>query len=185
MSSGQGETVARNYAETLLTLGRRADDAAGWGAMLRQIATAMSTDATLSRFLDSPRIAADAKADVLSMALTDRVPRLFLKFVVTLVHNRRQMLIPAIADEFDTLLDASNGIVHARVTVAREIAAQERDGIAAQLSKIVGKIVVPHVTVDATILGGIVVRIGDTVMDGSLRRRLSTLRRRMMVRPVG
>ncbi len=185
MSSGQGETVARNYAETLLTLGRRADDAAGWGAMLRQIATAMSTDATLSRFLDSPRIAADAKADVLSKALTDRVPRLFLKFVVTLVHNRRQMLIPAIADEFDTLLDASNGIVHARVTVAREIAAQERDGIAAQLSKIVGKIVVPHVTVDATILGGIVVRIGDTVMDGSLRRRLSTLRRRMMVRPVG
>lgn len=185
MSSGRGETVARNYAETLLTLGRRADDAAGWGAMLRQIATAMSTDATLSRFLDSPRIAADAKADVLSKALTDRVPRLFLKFVVTLVHNRRQMLIPAIADEFDTLLDASNGIVHARVTVAREIADEERDGIAAQLSKIVGKIVVPHVAVDSTILGGIVVRIGDTVMDGSLRRKLSTLRRRMMVRPVG
>ncbi len=185
MSAGKGETVARNYAETLLTLGRRADDAAGWGVMFRQIATAISTDHTLSRFLESPRIATDAKANVLSKALSDRVPRLFLKFVVTLVHNRRQMLIPAIADEFDTLLDASNGIVHARVTVARAIADEERDGIGAQLSKIVGKTVIPHVSVDDTILGGIVVRMGDTVMDGSLRRRLSTLRRRMMVRPVG
>ena len=184
-SSGQGETVARNYAETLLTLGRRANDAAGWGAMFRQIADAMSSDHTLSRFLESPRIAADAKADVLTKALGDRVPRLFLKFVLTLVHNRRQMLIPAIADEFDTLLDASNGIVHARVSVAREIGDEERDSIGAQLSKIVGKTVVPHVAVDSAILGGIVVRMGDTVMDGSLRRRLSTLRRRMMVRPVG
>mgnify|MGYP000072153268 CR=1 FL=1 len=184
-STGQGETVARNYAETLLTLGRRADDAVGWGRMLRQIANAISGDPTLLRFLDSPRIASEQKSSVLSKALSDRVPRLFLKFVVTLVHNRRQMLIPAIADEYDTLLDASNGIVHAKVTVAREIADAERDSIGAQLSKVVGKTVVPHVSVDASILGGVIVRMGDTVMDGSLRRRLGTLRRRMMVRPVG
>ncbi len=185
MSIGQGETVARNYAETLLTLGRRAQDAAGWGGMLRQIAQAISTDHTLELFLESPRIAASAKADVITKALSDRVPRLFLRFVLILVHNRRQMLIPAIADEYDTLLDASNGIVHARVTVAREIADEERDAIATQLSKVVGKTVVPHIAIDASILGGVVVRMGDTVMDGSLRRRLGTLRRRMMVRPVG
>jgi F-type H+-transporting ATPase subunit delta len=185
MSAGQGETVARNYAETLLTLGRRAQDAAGWGTMLRQVANAMSEDNTLYRFLESPRIAAEQKTLVLTRALGDRVPRIFLKFVVMLVHNRRQMLIPQIAAEYETLLDASNGIVHARVTVARTIGDDERDSIAAQLSKVVGKTVVPHLAIDPSILGGVVVRMGDTVMDGSLRRRLGTLRRRMMVRPVG
>jgi len=185
MSTDQGETVARNYAETLLALGRRAEDASGWGTMLRQVATAMTSDHTLHLFLSSPRIASAQKADVLTKALSDRVPRLFLRFVLTLVHNRRQMLIPKIADVYDTLLDASNGIVHARVTVARAIPDEERDSIGAQLSKIVGKTVVPHVEVDGAILGGVVVRIGDTVMDGSLSRRLTTLRRRMMVRPVG
>lgn len=185
MSAGQGETVARNYAETLLTLGRRADDAAGWGVMLRQVATAISTDNTLFKFLESPRIATEQKTLVLTRALGDRVPRMFMKFLVTLVHNRRQMLIPDIVDEYDTLLDASNGIVHAKVTVAKAIADEERDSIAAQLSKVVGKTVVPHVAVDASILGGVVVRLGDTVMDGSLRRRLGMLRRKMLTRPVG
>lgn len=179
MSAEQGSTVARNYAETLLALARKAEDPAGWGTMLRQVASAMTTDATLRGFLESPRIAAEQKSLVLSKALGDRVPRLFLKFLQSLLKNRRQMLIPVIANEYDTLLDASNGIVHARVTVSRVTADDERDAIAARLSKIVGKTVVPHLEIDPAILGGVVVRIGDTVMDGSLRRRLGLLRRRM------
>lgn len=181
MSSADGSTVARNYAETLLALSRKADDAPGWGNMLRQVANAMSSDATLHGFLESPRIASERKSEVLSRALGDRVPRVFLLFLHSLVKNRRQMLIPQIASEFDTLLDASNGIVHARVTVSRETPDSERDAIARQLSKTVGKTVVPHLQVDPAILGGIIVRIGDTVMDGSLRRRLGLLRRRMSV----
>lgn len=175
----QGESVARNYAETLLTLARKAEDAAGWGGMLRQVANAIRTDETLARFLESPRIAAEAKSQVLSKALGDRVPRLFLRFLQQLVKNRRQVLIPAIADEYDTLLDASEGIVHAKVTVARVAGDEETSMIAERLSRVVGKKVVPHVSVDPTILGGVVVRIGDTVMDGSVRRKLAKLRRRM------
>lgn len=175
----QGESVARNYAEALLTLARKAEDATGWGTMLRQIATAIETDITLFRFLESPRIAADQKSAVLTKALGDRVPRLFLRFLQQLVKNRRQMLIPIVANEYDTLLDASAGIVHARVTVARETGDDERDEIGKRLSAIVGKTVVPHLSVDPSILGGVVVRIGDTVMDGSLRRKLALLRRRM------
>jgi F-type H+-transporting ATPase subunit delta len=181
VSSADGATVARNYAETLLSLARKAEDAPGWGNMLRQVASAMDTDATLHGFLESPRIASERKSEVLGKALGDRVPRVFLLFLHSLVKNRRQMLIPAIADVYDTLLDASNGIVHARVTVSRETPDDERDAIAKRLSAVVGKTVVPHLEVDASILGGVIVRIGDTVMDGSLRRRLTLLRRRMSV----
>lgn len=176
-----GSTVARNYAEALLALGRKADDAAGWGTMLRQVASAINEDITLQRFLDSPRIPAANKLAMLTRALGDRVPRLFMKFLAALVQNRRQTLIPRIADEYDTLLDSSNGIVHARVTVARETSDDERNAIAARLSKATGKTVVPHLSVDPAIIGGVVVRIGDTVMDGSVRRKLGLLRRKIGV----
>jgi len=66
--------------------------------------------------------------------------------------------------------------VHANVTVARQPMDGETDAIAAQLTRVLGKKVVPHVTVNPAILGGLVVRVGDTVMDGSLRRRLHRLR---------
>ena len=113
---------------------------------------------TLQRFLESPRIPAEHKLGMLTRALGDRVPRVFLRFLQALVHNRRQTLIPAISENYDTLLDASNGIVHARVTVGRETSDEERTLIAARLSKAVGRTVVPHLAVDPDILGGVVVR---------------------------
>ena len=174
-----GSTVARNYAETMLVLATKAGDQAGWGTMLRQVANAISEDVTLQRFLESPRIPADHKLSMLTRALGDRVPRLFMKFLQSLVHHRRQTLIPMVAAEYDTLFDASRGIVHARVTVARETSDDDRTAIAARLSKATGKTVVPHLAVDPSIIGGVVVRIGDTVMDGSVRRKLGVLRQRI------
>jgi F-type H+-transporting ATPase subunit delta len=70
--------------------------------------------------------------------------------------------------------------MHATVTVAREPGDGERATIAQQLSRAYGKEVVPHFTVNPGILGGVVVRVGDTVLDGSVRRRLSSLRTRML-----
>lgn len=180
MSGKNGGTVARNYAETLLSLARTAGgDPAEWGTMIRSVASAVSTDLTLKRFLESPRIPAEHKIGMIKRALGDKVPRLFTAFMVRLVQNRRQTLIPIIADEYDTLLDASSGIVHARVTVARETSDEEKNAIATRLSAAVGRTVIPHLQLDPSILGGVVVRIGDTVMDGSVRRRLGVLRRQI------
>jgi F-type H+-transporting ATPase subunit delta len=171
--------VARNYAETLLALANKAEDPAGWGTMLRQVADAIDSDSNLPRFLESPRIAADTKVAVLRRALSDRVPRLFMRFIEALVRNRRQTLIPQIATEYETLRDAAMGVVHARVTVARDTGADEQTAIAERLSRATGRTVVPHLTVDPSIVGGVVVRLGDTVMDGSVRRRLQLLRQRI------
>jgi F-type H+-transporting ATPase subunit delta len=69
--------------------------------------------------------------------------------------------------------------MHARVTVAREVDDRTRQVIADRLSQVFSKTVVPHVTIDERIIGGVVVRVGDTVMDGSVRRKLGALRARM------
>lgn len=175
------ETVARNYAETLLTLATKAQNRDGFGSMLRTVANAMTDDATVRLFLESPRVAAEEKQAVLKQALGDRMPRLFVRFLATVVQHRRQMLIPAIATAYEALVDEAEGRVHAEVTVSRAIGADEVQRIGDQLSRRLGKRVVPHVAVRPEIMGGIVVRVGDEVMDGSVRRRLTRLAQRMRV----
>jgi len=173
-------TIARNYAEALLELARRAEDPPGWGKLIRDVASGIEQDVTLRRFLESPRISEAQKNEVFFQALGDRVPRHFLRFLQTLVRKRRQNLIPDIAIEYDNLLDIDEGRVHANVTVAAAVGADEESSIAKELSRVIGKTVVPHMQVNPAILGGVVVKIGDTVMDGSVRRRLARLKSRML-----
>jgi F-type H+-transporting ATPase subunit delta len=173
-------TIARNYAETLLELAQKAGDLGGWGEMIDRIADAMETDRRLRMFLESPRVSAQRKNEILQKAFGGGLPRNFVRFLQALVTHRRQMLIPVIAHEYHNLVDRVEGRVHASVTVAREPDEADRQLVISQLSRTLGKEVVPHFHVNASILGGVIVRVGDTVLDGSVRRRLATLRQRMM-----
>jgi F-type H+-transporting ATPase subunit delta len=174
-------TIAKNYAEALLALARKANDLAGWGSMITDVADAIQGDERLKRFLEAPQVSAEKKNEILGKAFADRLPRLMLRYLQTLVRNRRQMLIPVIAVEYRNLVDEAEGRVHALVTVAREPNESDRASLTSQLSKTMGKTVVPHITVNPSILGGVIVRIGDRVMDGSVRRRLATLKSRLTV----
>lgn len=173
-------TIARNYAEALLELARRANDPAGWGRLIQEVADAVRADRGLRLFLESPRVSADQKNEVIAKALVDRAPRIFVRFLHALVKQRRQMLLSEVASEYHALLDEAEGRVHAEVTVARPATDADRDVIVRTLSQKLGKQVVPHISVDPAILGGVVVRVGDRVMDGSVRRRLATLRQRLV-----
>lgn len=171
--------VSRNYAEALLALATKADNREGFGVMIRDVANAIAQDATVKLFLESPRVSYERKNEILSQAFGDRVPRVFLRFLQTMVHNRRQMMIPEIAIEYASLLDEQEGRVNAEVTVARPVSEDETAAIGAQLSRVLGSKVVPRVTVDPSIMGGVMVKVGNTVMDGSVSRRLSKLATRM------
>ncbi|HZF67669.1 MAG TPA: F0F1 ATP synthase subunit delta [Gemmatirosa sp.] len=173
-------TIARNYADALLTLARKAEDPHGWGRMLMEVADAVERDDRLRLFLEAPRITAEAKNAVLGRAFQDRYPRLLVRYLQTLVTKRRQMLLPLIATEYFSLLDEAEGRVHAQVTLALAPSDADRANLAVQLSRVLGKTVIPHVTVNPAILGGVVVKVGDTVIDGSVRRRLGKLRQQLL-----
>jgi len=173
------ESVSRNYAETLLALARKANAVEEWSGLIFAVAGAIESNVTLQRFLAAPQVSAADKNAVLGKGLSGQAPPTFVKFLQKLVSNRRQVLIPKVATEYGNLVDAAAGRVHARVTVARAIGEEEQRSIAERLSKALGKTVVPHVAVNGAILGGVVVRVGDTVMDGSVRRRLGALRNAM------
>ena len=173
-------TIGRNYAEALLALARKDDGIEEYGELLNAVATAMTEDQTLRTFLESPKLAASHKIEILEKAFGRRVPRLFLRYIETVIQKRRQMLIPQIATEYQALLDQAENRLHANVTVAREPSEPEREAMARQLSRLFGKRVVPHINTNPAILGGLIVKVGDTVMDGSVRRRLSVLKQRML-----
>jgi F-type H+-transporting ATPase subunit delta len=174
------ERIGRNYAEALLTLARKNGEQEEWGALIDAISVGMREDHTLRTFLESPKLSAARKIQILDKALGRRVPKLFMRFVEAVIMKRRQMLIPEIASEYRSLIDESEGRVHVNVTVAREPAEPEKDALAKQLSRLFGKRVVPHISLNPAILGGVIVKVGDTVMDGSVRRRLASLRQRML-----
>ena len=176
-------TIARNYAEALLELARRAGDLRGWEHYIDDLVDAVQRDRRLRLFLESPRVSAEQKNRILARAFEGQFPRNLVRFLQALVTHRRQMLLPEIAREYHDLVDQVEGRMHASVTVARDPADEERSEIAARLSQSFGKEVVPHFAVNENILGGVVVRVGDMVLDGSVRRRLSTLRARMLSGP--
>lgn len=173
-------TIARNYADALLTLADRAGDARGWGRMIEQVADAFRESATLRAFLAAPQVDDAQKNAILSRAFQDRMPRLFVAFLQSLVRHRRQLLIPDIAEAYATLLDEHEGRVHAQITVAHPLSEADRDRLAGIIGERLGRTVIPHVVVDQRIMGGMIVRVGDTVLDGSVQRRLGALRRQML-----
>jgi F-type H+-transporting ATPase subunit delta len=174
------ERIGRNYAEALLTLARKDGEQEEWGALMDAISVGMREDQTLRTFLESPKLSAARKVEILEKAMGRRVPKLFMRFLETVILKRRQMLIPEIASEYRQLIDDSEDRVHVNVTVAREPAGPEKDALARQLGRLFGKRVVPHMSLNPAILGGVIGKVGDTVMDGSVRRRLASLRQRML-----
>ena len=96
-----------------------------------------------------------------------------------LVHRGRTALAAQIAEAFQELADAARGIAHAEVTTAVPLSEGEAKAVAEKLAEITGKQVVVQTRVDEGIIGGLVARIGDRLIDGSTRSRLAALRCRL------
>lgn len=173
-------TVARNYAEALLMLGQRHEAVVEYGALLEAVAGAVTTEPRLEAILASPRVPKERKKKLLRDALAGRAPAPFVRYLESIVQRGRQGLFHEMAKAYEALLDAHLGRVHAAVLTAHTVDPDLAKEIAASLAKLVGKEVLPHFRTDPRLLGGLVVRIGDRVLDCSVRRRLSQLRYSML-----
>ena len=174
-------TIARNYAEALFALGERSGQTARYAELIDALAGAVETTPEVQGVLMSPRVPKAAKARLLGAALSD-APREFVLFLQALVKRGRQQLLRPIAAEYMALLDIKLNRVRAGVTLARPADEALRRSIAEALSRQLGKEVLPSFSVDPEILGGSIVRVGERIHDGSLRRRLTKLRRHLLAR---
>lgn len=176
----ESTTIGRNYAEALLALGQKTGEDETYGRAFETFVALLGSDPRVRDFLGSPKIDVAAKKDALARALEDHVPRLFLNFLLVVLDKRRQRFVPEIAREYRRLVDERLGRLHVQVTLAHEPDERMERDVGAELGRIFDKRVIPHVNVDTKILGGIIVRSGDRVLDGSLRRRLLSLRHQLL-----
>lgn len=179
----RAEIIARNYAETLLALAERhggTDGLEAFGRAADELAGLLRSDARLRQFLETPRVTADDKKAVLQRALAGRAPEMFVRFVMVLTDKRRQALLPEIAAAYGALVDERMGRVRVQVTISHAPDAALQAEIGNALADRLGRTVIPTFTVDPELLGGMVVRVGDQILDGSVRSRAAQLRRRML-----
>jgi F-type H+-transporting ATPase subunit delta len=177
----RSESIARNYAEALFQLGEKNGATARYGELLDAVAHGIAAAPRVAAVLSSPRVTKAQKASILARALP-KAPREFVLFLGAVVKRGRQGLFGEMAHEYLGLVDLKLNRVRAAVTLARPADARLRKQIADRLTKVVGKEVLPHFHEDPAILGGLVVRVGDRVFDGSIRRRMTQLRRALLVR---
>jgi F-type H+-transporting ATPase subunit delta len=173
------ETVARNYAEALFELGERSGHIEFYADLIDAVAAAVEQTPRVEAILMSPRVPKAEKARLLGGALRD-VPREFVLFLQALVRRGRQQILRPIAVEYLNLLDQKLDRVRAGVTLARDPDEKLKRAIQDALSRQLGKQVIPAFTVEPEILGGTIVRVGERVLDGSLRRRMTKLRRQLL-----
>ena len=172
-------TISRNYAEALFELVERGGETERYADLIAAVAAAVEHTPEVQAVLMSPRVPKAEKARLLSAALTG-APRNFVGFLQALVKRGRQRLLGEIATEYQGLLDIKHNRVRAGVTVARQVNEALQREIQATLSKQLGKEVLAVFHVDPQILGGTVVRVGERIHDGSVRRRLTKLRRQLL-----
>jgi len=178
----KAETIARNYAEALFQAAEAHDTGTveQYGVLLDEVAGAVAAEERIAMALESPRVAKGTKAQMLAASLRGLAPGEFIRFLQAVVHRGRQGLLADIGREYQTLLDAKLNRVHAAVTLARNSDAKLEEQVIDQLRTVLGRDVRAHFRTDKAILGGLVVRVGDRIFDGSLRRKMAALRRQLL-----
>lgn len=172
-------TVARVYAETLYRTASRADAVDAVDESLRSFAELLEARPDLNAFLEAPQIGATEKRALVRRAFEGALHPVVLRFLILVIDKHRETVLDEIVAAWSTLLDERAGRQSATVTTAVPIDDAMLEKVRRALEERTGKTIRLDPAVDPTLLGGVVIRAGDTVIDGSLRTRLKTLRSRL------
>ncbi|MDT8369472.1 MAG: ATP synthase F1 subunit delta [Longimicrobiales bacterium] len=177
------ETVARTWASALFEAAARADAIDAFDEAIQTVAILLDEHADFRLFLETPRVAGEEKKRVVRDVFSASLPPQVVNFLLLTIDKRRQRVLREIARQYAALVDEHLNRAHVEVTVARPLDDATVEEIGGRLSVLLGKTAIPHVRVLPELLGGIIVRSGDTIYDGSLRRRLDDMRRQILAAP--
>ena len=172
-------TVARRYAQALSEQAESAGSVDATDQDVELVRASLTGSAELVRFFGSPVISREKKKAVVDSLFSDRVGSLTLRTLHLLVDKQREGQIGEVLSAYQDLRDRQMGIVQVSVRSARPLSEEDRKAISSAMEKRLAKRVRLVVDVDASLIGGIVVQVGDTVYDGSVSNRLALLRERM------
>jgi F-type H+-transporting ATPase subunit delta len=171
------DVAAKRYAEAAYLIARQDGKEDIWLEGLSSMATLFGSSDSQA-FLQNSRVPPSDKAQLVEKALAGVDP-LVLNLGRLLLRRGKTALGPQIREAFQELIDAAKGISHATVTSAVPLSASDVSAITEKLTTLTGGPVVVATAVDDTILGGLVVRIGDRLIDGSTKSKLVALKKQL------
>jgi len=181
----QRHPVAQAYARALMEVGSARGEAELYGDQLDALTEAVESEASFKVFLESPKIRRGDKKEALERALQGKVSDPVLNLVRILIDRNRQALIEDIAQAYREQIDEVAGRVNVTITSAVELSAEVTDALKAAIEKKLNKEVVSTELVDAGLLSGVTIQIGDLVVDGSLRTQLRKVRQEVSLTRFG
>ena len=168
--------VGARYAEALYEIAEREKAVDAIEEELKAVETVIKDNRDLQKILYHPRITPEDKQDLLNQLFSGKVSTVTMEFLKLLVERQREQYLSDIVSHYAILANKARNITEAKISSAVELTAEEREQMAQLLNKITGIKVETSYSVDPSLVGGVVVRIGDRVIDGSIRTRLATLR---------
>jgi F-type H+-transporting ATPase subunit delta len=175
----QAGGAAHNYARAAFEVARAHHELAAWQTDLNQLENIL-TDEDVRLALENPRLDTGRKIGLALSLMPEGMDQTRLNFLKLLILRRRTQLISQIREAFQGLVDEAEGRTEVELTVAIELSSDERRRLETLLSEKSGGEVRVDVRVDPGILGGAIVRQGDHVTDGSVRRRLQEMRQQLV-----
>ena len=172
---------ARRYAQAIYQIALEHDDLDNWLNDLTLLADAVSNPQFVE-ILDAPQFTVAQKTELVNTTLADSVDRLALNLISLLASKSIAYLAPAITEQYQKMLDAHRGLERADVVSAIPLSDDQLEKLTDLLQGIVGKEVQVTSRVDPQIIGGFIAHVGDRVIDGSTRAKLSTMRRTLVER---
>ncbi len=172
---------ARRYAQAIFQLALESDELEKWLDDLTVLADSASNSQFLE-FMTQPRVPAATKLEVIRESLGDSVGRLALNLVSMLAMRNLAHILPEIADQYQGLLDHHRGIERAEVVSAVPLTDEQHRSAVELLEGMSGNEVRLSARVEPTLIGGIIMRIGDRVVDGSTKSKLQAMRRELAER---
>ena len=167
-------TLARPYAEAVFRMAQGENDLAGWSSRVATLAAIVS-DAQVARLIADPAVSSERVAGLIIEVAGADLGERGGNFVKVLAENDRLSLLPEIDAQFETLKANAEGTLEATITSAHELTQAQIDDLVAGLKAKFNRAVNVHVAVDAELIGGAVIAIGDQVMDGSVKGRLQRM----------
>ena len=172
-------TVAARYARALFIVTERRKETARALEDLKSVLEVVRPGTRVAGFLASPEVALPDKRRVMQAALDKRALNLVIVFLDLLLRKKRLRDFPAIVQEFEALVEAMQGIQRAHVVSATPLTKPELDRLKKELEAMTKKHITLTTEVDPRLIGGALVRIGDRVIDRSVRTLLDSIGRQL------
>jgi F-type H+-transporting ATPase subunit delta len=172
-------SAAHRYARAAFEVARAHHDVAAWQADLNQLERIL-TDEDVRLALENPRLDTGRRIGLALSLMPEDMDPTRLNFLKLLVLRKRTDLISQVRREFEALVDAAEGRTEVELTVAAELSAEEMQRLAGVLSEKAAREVRVDFRIEPDILGGAIIRQGDHVTDGSVRRRLWEMRQELL-----